>query len=167
MKLLVSHEEVYDEFRRIVEGLDPGHPHTIRTINSFIAEKDIERDWDKYLVEYLARNRSTQLVRVIAYRETPEWTERLDRLKRKYEKVSNYRQVNWKRPSMPTIEMFLVDRDDVVLSFASEDVPNPQVNAGIRIRDPEFCERLETYHRTQLEQKYPTEDFHQLALPQQ
>lgn len=165
VKFVKGHKEIYDEFHSMLKSLDPERVHTIRTINSFVAETEIETEWDNFVTTFLRNNKSSQFIRVLAYRETSEWEARIARLKERYAGVTNYHQVNWKRPSLPTVEMLLVNTDDVLLSFATEDVPNPQVNAGIRMKEKQVCEQLEAFHRLQLEDRLPTESLSQTTLP--
>ncbi|MFQ6060860.1 MAG: hypothetical protein ACE5KV_06160 [Thermoplasmata archaeon] len=156
-KMLRGHAEIYNEFSKMLRMLDPKKPHVIRTINSFPPEVVTEKPWDARVTGFLKENPQTQFIRVVLYQETEDWDKRLKRIRKRYSNVPNYHQHSHQAP--PTIEMFLVDKKEVLLSFATPELPTPSVTYGVRIRDPELCEQLETYHRIHLEQRIPRDDL--------
>ncbi len=156
-KMLRGHADIYNEFMKMLRMLDPKKPHVIRTINSFPPEAVTEKPWDVKVVNFLKENPHSQFIRAILYQETEDWHKRLNRIKKRYANIPNYHQHSHEAP--PTIEMFLIDKREVLLSFATPELPTPSVTYGVRIRDPELCEQLETYHRIHLEQRIRRDDL--------
>ena len=156
-KILRSHWEIYGEFGRLLGSLDVTEPHVIRTINSFVPEKQTEEEWDSHMASFLTNSRQSQFIRVIFDLDTPEWKARLETISRRCAGLPNYHQHRMNTPSPPAIEMFLVDKMVVILSFATPEQAKPPITYGIELRDPELCEQLEAYHRIQLEGRIPRE----------
>ncbi len=156
-KVLRSHWEIYGEFGRLLNSLDPSKPHIVRTINSFLPEKQTELEWDSHVVSFLTNSKQSQFIRVIFGKGNDEWKARLATISQRYRDLPNYHQHRLNTPSPPAIEMFLVDKTVVILSFATPERTRAPITYGIELRDPEFCEQLEAYHRIQLEESIPRE----------
>lgn len=166
IQLFRTHADIYNEFERMLSGLRTGVPHVIRTINSFLPQRDTEERWDNFATDYLRNNPSTTFVRVVSAEDTPHWQDRLKRMQKRYT-TPNYHQYTALKGAVPPIEMFLVDDREVLLSFGTPATPQPPVTFGIKLRDPQVCGQLEAYHRTQLEEKIDRTNTAQRTLDQQ
>ena len=89
-KVLRSHWEIYGEFGRLLNSLDVTKPHIIRTINSFLPEKQTEEDWDTHILSFLTSSNHSQFIRVIFDQATQEWRERLATIRQRYGGLPNY-----------------------------------------------------------------------------
>lgn len=156
-KVLRSHWEIYGEFGRLLNSLDASKPHVIRTINSFLPEKQTEEEWDAQIVSFLTSSSQSQFIRVVFDQASDEWTARLATIRQRYGGLPNYHQHRLNTPSPRAIEMFLLDKTVVILSFATPERAKAPITYGIELRDPGFCEQLEAYHRIQLEERIPRE----------
>lgn len=151
IQFLRGNPAIYREFERMLDALDTNEPHVIRTINSFLPEPNIEDRWDCRVAGFLKCSPQSSFIRIIFHQDLEEWRQRILRMNKAYAGLWNYHQHRQKNPSPPAIEMFLVDRKEVLLSFATPETEAPSVTFGIKLRDEELCEHLETYHRNQLE----------------
>jgi ABC-type multidrug transport system fused ATPase/permease subunit len=164
IKVFRTHADVYSEFERMLRGVSDG-PHVIRTINSFLPEKATEDRWDDVATSYLKLHPDTAFIRVVVGAETEEWRARIQTMKTRYGKLTNYHQhVAVTGGSVAPIEMFLVDASEVLLSFGTPEKPLPPVTFGLKLRDPDLCRQLEAYHRSQLEGRLKDEELHQSTL---
>ncbi len=161
IRMIKSNEDIYNEFERMLDGLDKERPHVIRTVNSFLPQPMTENRWDKCVVSFLTNSPKSRFIRVIFHRDTEEWRKRFEQIRRQYSGLDNYHQHRHGEPSPPAIEMFLVDKNEVLLSFAAPEVKVPSVTFGIKLRDKRLCEELEAYHRNQLECRIPKEKLDQ------
>jgi len=157
--MVKNNEDIYGEFERMLDALDKERPHVIRTVNSFLPEPDTEDRWDQCVVSFLKNSPKSRFIRVIFHQDTEEWRKRFAQIHRSYGGLQNYHQHRHSEPSPPAIEMFLVDKSEVLLSFATPEVKVPSVTFGIKLRDKRLCEELEAYHRNQLECKIPMEEL--------
>lgn len=146
---LESHVQIYDEFERMLNRLEKGRPHTIRTINSFPPRPDTGEHWDSRVRQFLEANPQTQFIRVIFFQDTEDWHRRLATIKKHYSGLPNYLQFRSTAP--PAMEMFLVDMDEVLISFGTPSGESAPITYGIKLRDPRLCEQLEAYHRIRLQ----------------
>lgn len=143
------HTQIYDEFERMLNSLPKDRPHIIRTVNSFPPRSDTGDHWDARVHQYLESNRQTQFIRVIFSQETPEWTKRLAVIKEHYAGLPNY--IQYRAVAPPAMEMFLVDKDQVLISFGTPAGTSAPITYGVKLEDPRLCEQLEAYHRIRLE----------------
>ncbi len=152
-KLMQGNAAIYAEFEKMVNALDPKKPHVIRTTNSFPPEKGAGDRWDEIVKRFLTQNSDSQFIRIVLFQNTPEWTERRRVMADRYRGLENYHQHSREAPR--AMEMFLVDRREVLLSVGTPEKGSPSITYGTRIRDSRLCEQLEAYHRIQLEQQIP------------
>ena len=159
MQVYRNHEEIYAAFEEMLDSLDKRRPHIIRTVNSHLPTGHVEDRWDLRVVSFLKSSPQSQFIRVIFDQDTEEWRQRVRKMAVHYGPFPNYRQHRCNASSLPVIEMFLVDRAEVLLSFGTPAGPIPPVTFGMRVKDSELCEHLEAYHRIRLEQRIPKEDL--------
>ena len=148
-----GHENIYREFERLLSEIDleDGVPYTIRTINSFPAEEEIRRAWDKKVVDFLDRRRDCTFIRVVFYQRNRSWVNQLRFIYKNYLPLENY--YHYEYESSPRImELFLIEEaDEAIMSFSTLQTDEfAPITVGIRMCHKKLCQQLRAYHERHL-----------------
>lgn len=171
-----GHEELFQEFRDLADSIPAdGEPHAVYTINAQVyggteglaTGWDPEGrwdSWDEFIREEICRDRGIDFHRFTIFPE-PRGTEEEKAAQRReieqrkeflegfFDGVETYHQYYATGPQ--TIEMFLVDDQEAILSFPNRPPESdllPKINFGVRIRNPELGAELRGFHARVLQQ---------------
>ncbi|MCI4345160.1 MAG: hypothetical protein L3K07_00170 [Thermoplasmata archaeon] len=141
-----GHRKIYEQYEKSVRQLDDRRTHAVYTTSASVQSHTVAEEWDGFLTAFLRANDSVEYHRILVFdpqKMSPEWTGRLEDIRKRYAGLSNYFEYHSSGPA--TIEFLLVDEDHAFFTFPA--TPRSGESNGVIVRDPETCHELAAYAR--------------------